>query len=70
LREFQRQSGLPMTGQLTAETRTVLERRSAEQRQQLRPARSAGAVPAQPGGHSLQFPDRVPEERWMDPATP
>ncbi|WP_295449737.1 SUMF1/EgtB/PvdO family nonheme iron enzyme [uncultured Thiodictyon sp.] len=72
LRDFQRQSGLPMTGQLTAETRILLERRSAEQRQLARPsARSAAdAPPRRPGGYIPQFPDRARDERWMDPATP
>ena len=68
LREFQRESGLAITGQLTAETRRVLEERSARRRQ--RAKSPAHSPPAQPGGRYLPRPAHAPAELWMDPAPP
>ncbi|WP_295393069.1 SUMF1/EgtB/PvdO family nonheme iron enzyme [uncultured Thiodictyon sp.] len=68
LREFQRESGLAMTGQLSAETRRVLEERSARQRQ--RAKSPAHSTPPPPGGRYLQSPAHIPAEPWMDPAPP
>ncbi|AUB83954.1 SUMF1/EgtB/PvdO family nonheme iron enzyme [Candidatus Thiodictyon syntrophicum] len=70
LREFQRESGLPITGKLTPETRAQLERRAAEQQRARKAAERAPAPAPQPGGRYLQPADSAPDGRWMDPAAP
>jgi len=74
LRQFQQQSGLPPTGYLTAETRTLLGGRTIEPRRPPRapePPRLPADGPAPlPGGRYLQFPEPAPNERWMDPDVP
>jgi len=70
LSEFQRESGLPVTGDLTVETQALLERRSAERRAQEQAPAVSPAPGAASGGRYFQMPDRRPESGWMDPVLP
>ncbi len=74
LSQFQGQARLPATGYLNAETRALIERRTAGlKRSGQAPAQSpsrADTSTTLPGGGYLHFPEPAGAERWMDPDVP